>query len=208
MSVATEQFRRAKRNASTKQGRERGISKIENLLKQNGYPENAITRTKELSELSERRRNDRENKYDSILKVPFINDDLARDVRRAVRSYDKKIRVVFQRGLSLKDMLVSSSLNHPECPRVISQRKKKRGWPCECRACDAGMKDGQCIAKDVIYTMSCSLCDADNVGETERCVRERFEERYRQVRALTPGTRWGMHYASHHPRSCRDQPFL
>ena len=93
MSVATEQFRRAKRNASTKQGRERGISKIENLLKQNGYPENAITRTKELSEW---RRNDRENKYDSILKVPFINDDLARDVRRAVRSYDKKIRVVFQ----------------------------------------------------------------------------------------------------------------
>ena len=71
MSVATEQFRRAtlKRNASTEQGRERGISKIENLLKQNGYPEDVITRTKELSE---RRRNDRENKYDSILKVPFI----------------------------------------------------------------------------------------------------------------------------------------
>ena len=194
-SVAVEHFRRVDKNASTEQGRQRGMIKIEEMLRENHYPEEAICRAKEVSR---RRRQKPAKTYGSILKVPFVNDDLARDVRRTVRAYDRDIRVVFQRGRSLRDMLVSSNLDRPECIRAVSQRKKKRGRPHECRACDAGMEDGKCMAKDVVYSMFCTLCDAEYVGETERCVRERFAEHYRQACASTSGTPWGMHYASHH----------
>ena len=55
--------------------------------------------------------------------------------------------------------------------------------------------------------MFCSLCGAEYVGETERCVRERFQEHYRQARALTPLTPWGAHYISQHQHHSFTSPF-
>ena len=191
-SVALEQFRRAERNSNTDHGRNRGREKIEELLLDNDYPHDVVTSAKRRATHQRRQRTGNRGKEQCpILKLPYIDDHLARQVRRSVRSFDKTVRVVFEAGPSLKDMLVSSSFARAECPRVLSQQKKKRGRPTECRACDAGLKNGDCMKKAVVYAMQCSICDDEYVGETERCVRERFKEHHRQACASTPGTPWG-----------------
>ena len=63
---------------------------------------------------------------------PFIDDHFSRLLRRTVRSYCKDVKVVFVTGASLKDRLVSSSLDRPVCPKKLYRRKKKgRGRPVE-----------------------------------------------------------------------------
>ena len=66
------------------------------------------------------------------------------------------MRVVFQSGQSLKDLLVSSSFASPDRLREVYRRKaKRRGRPVECRACDVGMSDGPSV-----YVAECGLFDA------------------------------------------------
>ena len=213
-SVAVEQFKRATRNASTDQGRQTGQEKIECLLRGNSYPKEVVDRAKQRADT---RRAEyyqpsvctSDGQQSSILKLPFVDDHLATAVRRTVRSYAKDIRVVYQSGRSLKDMLVSSRLDRPECPREVSRRRKRRGRPCECRACDAGLQDGRCTDSNVVYTMRCSVCNDEYIGETERCVRERFKEHFRQAVGRTPNTPWGRHYSSRHgqQKTAGFQPF-
>ena len=200
-SVAVEQFRRASRNASTEQGRQRGMVKIEGLLRDNGYPTEVIESARRRITVWREKRTPRpgpKQQRSSILKLPFVDDRLASAVRRTVRSFTKDVRVIFQRGRSLKDMLVSSRLDRPECPREVSRKNRRRGRPCECRACDAGLRDGTCTVCNVVYSMRCTICESEYVGETERSVRERFKEHFRQARSMTPNTPWGRHYSLHH----------
>ena len=142
--------------------------------------------------------------HTSILKLPFINDRLAHDVRRTVRSYSKNVRVVFKSGQSLKDMLVRCLPRLPvqSAPEKCTEGRqtlREGGGPVECHACDVGMSDGQCMSQNVVYSMFCSVCGEEYVGETERCVRERFQEHCRKARVCAPQKRWGEDYAFHHP---------
>ena len=194
-SVAREQFRRAHNNASTTEGEERGEKKIETILLNNAYPHSELAAAKQHQPRPRRRPHPQPS---LIIRLLFISDRLSKDVRRTVRSYSRDVRVVFESGPSLRDMLVSSSSSRPECPREVYRRKKTRGRPVECRACDAGLRGGQCVRKGVVYSMFCFLCSAEYVGETQRSVRDRFQEHYRQARASTPDTPWGQHYATHH----------
>ena len=49
------------------------------------------------------------------------------------------------------------------------------------------MSDEECS----VYCMSCTLCEELYVGETERPVRERFKEHYREARVRAVKTPWG-----------------
>ena len=68
--------------------------------------------------------------------------------------------------------------------RRITSGKRKPARPREYRACDAGLSDGQCMEKNVVYCMSCSICDGLYIGEIERRVRDRFVEHYRDAKAM------------------------
>ena len=116
-------------------------------------------------------------------------------------AYSKDVRLVFTSGKSIRDMLVSSSFGTRDCPKTIYERNETRekGRPPECRACDAGIPSGRCMDKRVVYSMFCSLCKAEYVGETERCLRDRFQEHHRQARALAPNTPCGVHFAYSRP---------
>ena len=91
-------------------------------------------------------------------------------------AYSKDVRLVFTSGKSLRDMLVSSSFGTQDCPKTIYKmtETKGRGRPPECRACDARIPSGRCMDKRVVYSMFCSLCKAEYVGETESCLRDRI----------------------------------
>ena len=83
----------------------------------------------------------------------------------------------------------------PLCPReeLRKEGKKSRGRPHECRACDAGMVNGQCMQKNVVFPMSCTECDEGYVGEPERPVCETFREHHRDLTTLAVRSPWGAH---------------
>ena len=119
------------------------------------------------------------------------------------------MNVVFSSGPSLNDLLVSSSSCRPLCPREEQRKevKKLRGRPRECRACEAGMVDGQCMLKNVVYSMSCAECGEVYVGETERPVRERFQEHFSDAKTLAVRSPWGAHYREFHKALSSDPHF-
>ena len=135
-----------------------------------------------------------------ILKLPFVSDILSARVTQRVRKFSPDVRVVFKSGPSLKQQLVRSQLCPRVCPREVQRSKEKRGCgrPMVCRACDAGMTNGDCILKNVVYSMSCTLCGDLYIGETERPVRVRFQEHYRDAKAKLGTSPWGGHYKIQH----------
>ena len=115
---------------------------------------------------------------------------------------------MFKSTQSLQRQLVRTSFCPRICPRDVQRAKENRGRgkPMVCRACDAGMKNGECLLKDVVYCMSCTVCGDLYVGETGRPVRERFQEHYRDAKTMAVRTPWGSHYKSEHRESSTSSP--
>ena len=69
------------------------------------------------------------------------------------------MRLVFKSGPTLKQKLVHSSLCARVCPRDAEAARKKPGpgRPMMCGACDAGMRNDECLPKNVVYCMSGTL---------------------------------------------------
>ena len=42
-----------------------------------------------------------------------------------------------------------------------------------CRACDAGLRHGDCVSVDVVYCMVYTPCEECCIGKTDRTIRER-----------------------------------
>ena len=202
-AVAKNQYSRAINNASTERGRRDGIKTITELLTANDYPANEIdSAIKHATNMKPRNQSKQPwKKADHvILKLPFVSDILSARVTQRVRKFSPDVRVVFKSGPSLKQQLVRSQLCPRVCPREVQRSKEKRGCgrPMVCRACDAGMTNGDCILKNVVYSMSCTLCGDLYIGETERPVRVRFQEHYRDAKAKLGTSPWGGHYKIQH----------
>ena len=118
------------------------------------------------------------------MKLPFINDELSSRITQRVRQFSPDVRVVFTSSPSLKQKLVRSSLCARVGPRDVQAARKRPGpgRPMMCRACDAGMKNGECLSKNVVNCMSCALCGELYVGETGQPVHERFQEHFRDAK--------------------------
>ena len=142
----------------------------------NGYPTEMVRKVKNPRRESETRRRSEKSAVCSTIKLLYVNDRLCRDASHIAKSYSKGVRLVFTSGSSLKDMLVTLSFIKPVCPREQRQlARKKRGKPTECRACAAGLLNGDCLSKVVVYSMCCSIYGDEYVGETERLLCVRFQ---------------------------------
>ena len=87
--------------------------------------------------------------------------------------------------------LLSSQDAHVSCPERKEDGEDRQNV-------EHVMPTEKWMKNNVVYSMFCLECEAEYIGETERSICERFAEHYRQARALTPGTPWGVHYAMHH----------
>ena len=87
-------------------------------------------------------------------------------------------------------MLVRSRFSPVVCPRdeQRGRAKKTRGHPMVCRACDAGLVGGKMYVAMCCYTMCCTVCGGTYIGETQQPVHERFQEHYREAKALVVRT--------------------
>ena len=60
------------------------------------------------------------------------------------------------------------------------------------------MCDNQCMIKNIVNKLTCTICHNIYVGETGRLKRHRCWEHYKSVRDKTSATSMGKHYMEHH----------
>ena len=191
LAVLRSELTRAKRRGSNDEAVARGIQKVTEIFRSNGYPLKIIKRTifqatKMHTGNSQRSKNKAEHM--TYISLPFIDDDLSRKINAKVRSSGLPFKIAWMKGQSLSDILVRSALYPPRCPSGSKT----------CNTCEAGLQ-GKCTTKFVVYEIKCNLCQNSYVGETKRLVRLRFNEHLRDAKNKTPDTPFGDHMKKQHP---------
>ena len=220
IAVLKSQITRAIRIGSDGPAKERGIDKMKRLFTLNGYPDKIIKEhiriekkkhearretTREQQE--QRRRQRKENrKRKTHIRLPFISDRVAAQVRRVTRNSGLPVEIAWTNGNTLKKQLTRSRLNPLPCP---SGNRR-------CYSCHAGLKN-KCSTKNVVYELKCDQCGDTYIGETSRPVRLRYNEHRRNGVNREGDTPFGDHVNLKHPeqddtavnarilRVCRDE---
>ena len=145
------------------------IAKISPLLRANNYTESEIQRATKAASRPMMGRKQLWKKQDQIiLKLAFINDALSSRITQRVRQFSPDMCVVFKSGPSLKQKLVRSSLFARVRPRDVQAARKWPGHrrPMMGRSCDAGMRNGEFLSKNVVYSSKLENSTASFLAST------------------------------------------
>ena len=192
--VLNAEIKRAMRVSSDKQAIDRSVKRIKTLFEQNGYPEFVID--KAVRNNLYRRTKDKKAKTKSTnetyIRLPYVDETLARKVKGILRKSDTKLRVAWTSGPTLGHKLISSAFSKPPCPAGSKH----------CHTCENGLR-GQCTKKNVIYKIKCEICDKNGraefyIGESSRPIRYRFNEHLSDARLRKADTPLGEHISDVH----------
>ena len=202
MSVATQQFRRATSLSSNIAKERESQARIVTLLSGNAFPGEAIEKAYKRSKVEPFKRKEEEDRC--MLKLPYGDAQLHKEVTRLCRATDLPIRIVYEESRSLERMLVRSAFRPPTCEvhgKYVKQQNKERrgrGKPMDdCVSCQAGLSPHMCDRLGTVYLLTCKLCGQEYVGESHRKLRERVKEHHAQARNRMKGTPWGEHLQQH-----------
>jgi len=195
-AVLTSQMRRAARVSSDTISCERSLAKMKTLFLENGYPAHRVhsaaraVHPHNRSRISGQRRHRAcSNPNYVYMRLPFVDDQLCRQVNAAIRSsHLDHVRVAWTSGPTLKSYLVRSALELSPCP---AGRRT-------CHTCSNGLK-GRCTRKNVVYKITCNSClGIFYVGETKRSIRDRYNEHLGDARLRREYTPLGEHMIGKH----------
>ena len=202
MSVATQQFRRAANLSSNGVKERESQAKIVTLLSENAFPAEAIEKAYKRSEQEPSKR--AEDRQGVMLKLPYGNEPLHKEVTRLCRATGLPIKIVYQQTDSLERSLVRSAFRPPTCElhekfvKKQTQERRGRGKPMDdCLSCQAGLSAHLCDRTGTVYSLTCNICGQEYVGESCRKLRERVKEHHGQARNRKRGTPWGDHFEQH-----------
>ena len=122
-------------------------------------------------------------KFEFVLKVPFINEKFTRIVKSYVKKSGFKARVVVECGISLKDLT-----------------RKKISTPCNCLSCNLGVP---CSLRNFVYKANCQKCDEEYIGCSYRPAGDRIGEHVASVRLKNKRTTLGQHMLEHTQEEAR-----
>ena len=203
MGVATQQFRRALSLSSGPELEVKSLEKIENLLKGNGYTDEAIRKALKRSKAEPKVKGEHPMEV-SVLKLPFRSDDLHKQVNKLCKESKLSIRVVYEQGRSLQKRLSRSAYRKTSCTvhdQYVEQErmtKRSRGKPRnDCISCQCGVSPDKCDQQGVVYSLKCNICGDEYVGESVRTIRARTSEHHLQARNRKKDTPWGEHMLKH-----------
>ena len=196
-AVLNSEIQRAIRVSSDRHTTERSLEAMTQLFTENGYPADIIQRTIKNNRYKVRRnrksKNNVNKNFEVYMRLPYINETIVRRVNGILRGAKAPIKPVWVNDNSVQKRLISSALISPPCP---SGRKK-------CHTCENGLQ-GHCNTKNVIYKVTCKVCEAKQrtesyVGECTRPVRYRFNEHLSDARLRKLDTPLGEHTLQLHP---------
>ena len=123
-----------------------------------------------------RQKKDKE-KFDYIIKVPFISEQFTRVVKSNIKKSGFKARVVVESGISLKDLT-----------------RNKINKPCSCLSCNVGVP---CGLRNFVYKANCQKCNEEYIGCSYRPAKARIGEHESSVRNNNKRTTLGQHMVEH-----------
>lgn len=149
---------RAQRIASS-QHQNQSRKMITNKLTNNGYPPTLIRSVRRTMRTEARGQPD----YVSFLKVPFISEQQENQIRRLHQ----------QSGMANTIRLIFTT----ERPLSWQFRPPRETQECPpgCLGCKTAVKPA-CFLKAAVYEVTCSVCGAKYIGQTERTMRSRILE--------------------------------
>ena len=196
-AVLNAEIQRAIRVSSNGPTTERSLQAITDLFTQNGYPEDIVrrsimTNTPKFQQHNRKCKKNKKEQRTVYMRLPYINETVVRRVNGILRGSKAPIRPVWINDHSLGKILISSALINPPCP---SGNK-------HCHTCANGLQ-GKCNTKNVIYKITCKLCETEQrsqcyIGECTRPVRYRFNEHLSDARLRKQDTPLGEHILDSH----------
>ena len=122
-----------------------------------------------------------------------------------VRKSNLPVRVVYGQAPTLKQRLVRSALLpsgctiHDKFVEEQQQSKRRPDSPREdCISCPAGLKETLCDWQFAVYSLTCTICSKEYIGETQMPIRARVQEHFADIRNRRKDTSWGEHVLSFH----------
>ena len=197
-AVLNAEVQRAMRVSSNPQALNHSLAAVSKLFRRNGYPTHIIERTIKnnkyhLCTKKQSTRKITKGQSNTVyMRLPYINETITRRVNGIIRGSKAPIRPVWINTNSIQNNLISSALVSPPCP---SGRKT-------CHTCENGLR-GKCNTKNVIYQITCKLCENEQrhesyVGECTRPVRYRYNEHLGDARLRKLDTPLGEHILKDH----------
>ena len=197
-NIAKNEIHRAIKNSSTSELEEQSIKLISDVLSKNSFTERTIDklirdcrRGQVLRKSSAPKTADKTN----FLVLPYLGEKLKRKTVQTLENYGlaDQTHLVLTSGPKIKDALTKNRLNPAPC------NKKSAATCYDC--------NDNCMVKNIVYLLTCTLCDAQYVGESGRPKRHRIWEHYRSVINGSTSTAMGAHFASNHRGVIPTRPF-
>jgi hypothetical protein len=194
-NCAVNEIERALKNGSTDKYKKNGVQKISGMLGKNNYPADKINKLVKRAEArqAEVRQADKDTNNNNntkhmkyVLRLPYIGEQHKRKTLAILKKsgWLEDTRVCFQPDKKLKELLSRSALLPTSCNKQSDRT---------CYQCDQ-----QCMTKNLVYLLTCNLCQQKYAGETGRCKRTRCWEHFKSVTNDNDKTAMGKHYLAHH----------
>ena len=206
INSARNELRRAIKRSNTPENVTKSISKISNLLLDNEYPTHLVIKLSKEVQLAAAEVQTSSNIHkrafldDSIiLKLDYIDEQHKRKVLKSVHNSNiSNIKVIFMPGKKLGDSLMHTKLNPIHC---IAQSGK-------CYVCNTSEHSNNCMSKNYVYLLTCSICNDVYIGESQRLYYVRMREHYNSIINGNDSHAMGAHYLKKHSNvSVPDIPF-
>ena len=116
------------------------------------------------------------------LKIPFISDQLNRQIKQILAKHDIPARLVNPRGKTISDL--------------ATKHLEKQTHTCHSKSCFA---PGLCHHSNVVHLATCTICGDEYIGMTQRRLHDRAREHVHSAKQKNNHTALGEHYRDHHP---------
>jgi len=162
------EFRRAIHRSSNDANIAQSIQKVFSRFSSNGYPFYFIRKCffSYLDSLNSSSLN-KDFKNVHFIKAPFINDFYKNGMNRILYNLNLQDHVKFYHK--------SSNLKS-----ILSFQKEKFSCEPSCIFCPIMARENSCMQKNVIYCVTCNICNVKYIGQTERFLRTRIQEHMTQ----------------------------
>ena len=183
LNTIVNEHKRVKDLSSNSQEQAKAVKDLQKTFRRNGYEQSYLGKldrtTRNLHSASPRPAPIAVN----TMVLPFVSDEFTRKIRRALKAAQLDVQVRVQPGLQLRHLLKKVAY-----PRSCS----KRNCPVQ--------DDALCFRHNVVYRMTCELCNAFYIGSTTRCFHERASEHLRAARNPSSYPRYAIaaHYREQH----------
>ena len=155
------EFARATSLSSDESNKNASTLQMTQLFERNGYSKELQQRMLRRN-LSYRRVTAQPTQSSTLFQLPFISDNFTQRIRRAFQAVDLNVTINIQPGKQLRNLL------------------KRPNYPYECKKRNCPINDNKnCFRHNVVYRVTCDICQQFYIGSTIRHFHERAIEHYR-----------------------------